>query len=291
MGDFTNVLTTIAACSASIVAILGGLIASRLISLNAERDEISTHLSEINEEIAFYEKQILEDQTALDEDDALDFIRDNIASLVDEQPLAAVYEKANRQPLGFDNLTPYWNKAISLLHLIYSDMHEHSGDDDYPENEDKIPLSVVQQLNGDFEYNVCKEIEDYFETSQSPFRINARLMTMSATANLWYSKTKDRVAVNEAKIEWLTIQKGQLEARCNAIRKPRGMKSGMALFAIFSAINIAVPLGLLSFLPPCFMFETWMRVCIISAFVGGMALMLLYLAYLLKWKGPTKFGC
>lgn len=287
MGDFMNVLTTIAACSASIVAILGGLIASRLISLNAERDEVSTRLAEIGEEISFNEKQRIEAQTALNEDDALDFIRDNIDSLDAELPLDDVYKKANRQSMEKDDLAPYWDKALSLLRLIYADMREHGDDEDWLENEDKIPLSVVQQLNSDFEYGVCKEIEEHFETSRSPFGINARLLTMPAASKFWYSKTKDKVAVNEARIEWLTIQKGQLEARRDAIRKPRSMKIGMALFAIFSAINIAVPLGLLSFLPPCFTFETWMKVCIISAFVGGMALMLLYLAYLLKWKGPN----
>lgn len=288
MGDFINVLTTIAACSASIVAILGGLIASRLISLNAERDEVSTRLFEIDEEIAFNEKQRLEDQTALDEDDALDFIRDNIALLVERQPLASVYERANRQPMDLEALTPYWNKAISLLHLIYSDMQEHGSDEDYPENDDKIPLSVVEQLNGDFEYDVCREIEDYFEKQS---RANSPLSAMLSytppiTNGLWYSKTKDKVAASRAKIEWLTIQKGQLEARCNAVRKPRGMKSGMVLFATFSAINIALPLGLLAFWPPCFVFPLWGKVCIIGAFVLGMALILFYLAYLLKWKGP-----
>ena len=53
MYELTTVLTTIAACSASIVAILGGLIASKLITLNTERDEVNARITELDEEIDF----------------------------------------------------------------------------------------------------------------------------------------------------------------------------------------------------------------------------------------------
>ena len=57
MYDLTTVLTTIAACSASIVAILGGFIASKLIAISAERDEVNTRISELDEEIEFFKEE------------------------------------------------------------------------------------------------------------------------------------------------------------------------------------------------------------------------------------------
>ena len=57
MYDLTTVLTTIAACSASIVAILGGFIASKLITINAERDEVNTRIAELDEEIDFFTEE------------------------------------------------------------------------------------------------------------------------------------------------------------------------------------------------------------------------------------------
>lgn len=77
--DLTTVLTTIAACSASIVAILGGLIASKLIALNAERNETNTRIAELDEEIDFFTEGHDMLQALLNEDDALDFIKENIA--------------------------------------------------------------------------------------------------------------------------------------------------------------------------------------------------------------------
>lgn len=47
--DLTPLLTTIAAASASIVAILGGFIASKLISISTERDAVSSKISEVEQ--------------------------------------------------------------------------------------------------------------------------------------------------------------------------------------------------------------------------------------------------
>lgn len=95
MYDLTSVLTTIAACSASIVAILGGLIASKLLALNAEREESETRLSEIDEEISFYKEERDKIQATLDEDDALDFIRNNIENLIQRKDIDSIYQEEN----------------------------------------------------------------------------------------------------------------------------------------------------------------------------------------------------
>lgn len=65
MYDLTSVLTTIAACSASIVAIIGGFIASRLISINADRDEVNTRLSETEEELSLHQEECAQIQNGL----------------------------------------------------------------------------------------------------------------------------------------------------------------------------------------------------------------------------------
>ena len=49
--ELTSFLTTIAAASASIVAILGGYIASKLISLDSERNENIDRIKEIKEAV------------------------------------------------------------------------------------------------------------------------------------------------------------------------------------------------------------------------------------------------
>ena len=111
MYDLTSVLTTIAACSASIVAIVGGFIASKLIAINAERDEVNTRISELDEEIEFFteERDMLQEQ--LDEDDALDFISENITYIVNRNSLDEAYKKEERPRLEKEVLQPYWSRA------------------------------------------------------------------------------------------------------------------------------------------------------------------------------------
>ena len=89
--DLTAVLTTIAAASASIVAILGGFIASKLIAISSERSAVLDHLKQINKELEFHVSERDKIQAENDEDDALDFIRDAIDDLYADNSLENVY--------------------------------------------------------------------------------------------------------------------------------------------------------------------------------------------------------
>ena len=116
--DLTSILTTIAACSASIVAIIGGFIASKLIAINAERDEVDTRISELDEEIAFYTIERNTLQGVLDEDDALEFIEDNIESIIKRRTLDETYKEVERPCLekeNFASILGKGRKSISTL--------------------------------------------------------------------------------------------------------------------------------------------------------------------------------
>ena len=49
--DYSSFFYSIAGCSATIIAIIGGFIASKLISISADRDNILDKIKEINEEL------------------------------------------------------------------------------------------------------------------------------------------------------------------------------------------------------------------------------------------------
>lgn len=287
MHDLTIIFTTIAACSASVVAILGGLIASKLISLNTERDEIQTRLLEISNEIAFHQKEKDCAQTELDEDDALDFIVENIAKVIDESTLDTAYREENRPRIEKDVLRPYWTKAQNILHLLYDDMEQHKGEEDYPENDDKIPVTVVQALKGNFEYDICKEIVQYFNAHSGGFsNILGSISTHQlprVTSGLWYSKTQERVNNSQYQIDWLAVQQRQLATRKNALKHPKGMKIGFILFSAFSLTNIVLPLILSPFLTKSLIVFNVVKLSAIGLFVVGMTAMLAYLIYLLRW--------
>ena len=80
--ELTSLLSTIASVSASFVAILGGFVASKLITINGERAAVKSQLTEIHFEkmLRTEERDILSRQ--LDEEDAICYIHDQKSGLV-----------------------------------------------------------------------------------------------------------------------------------------------------------------------------------------------------------------
>ena len=112
--ELTSVLTTISAASASIVAILGGFIASKLISISGERNAVISKLKEIDDEIA-YRTELLENaQYENDEDDALDFIKKHVEHLVEGDSLEEVYDADDSPGIEYEILYPFWAKAEKI---------------------------------------------------------------------------------------------------------------------------------------------------------------------------------
>lgn len=89
--DYSSFFYSIAGCSATIIAIIGGFIASKLISISADRDNILDKIKEINDELNMKTKQHDDIIEKLDDDDALDFVRDNVSMLVDHRSICANY--------------------------------------------------------------------------------------------------------------------------------------------------------------------------------------------------------
>lgn len=278
MYDLTSVLTTIAACSASVVAILGGLIASKLLALNAEREESETRLSELDEEIIFYEEERDRIQATLDEDDALDFIRDNIESLIQRKDLDSIYQEENWPSIGKDTLHPYWQRALKLIPLLYAAVN----DPKCQLNDDKIPKAVVTKLNDHFEYLICQEIVDQIDRQQG--YITALSAISTQTGGLWYQKAQEQVTKNQTKIDLLELQRKQLIIRRDALKHPKGVRLGLSVFALFSIISIIFPLCISPFITDDHAYFIKMKILVIGLFIFGLSAILAYLIYLFHWK-------
>lgn len=185
-------------------------------------------------------------------------------------------------------LIPYWEKAKNVFCLLYNDLKDRKDDDEYQENEDNIPVSVAKMLQDDFEYDVCKEIVEHFDSQSSGFpnylgAITAAKMPRISNG-LWYAKAQERVTTYQSKVDWLNLQKNQLSIRKKALSRPKGMRLGLLLFATFSILNILCPLIMAPFVTDDFMVYSRLKIFVITIFGVGLALTLLYLIYLLHWK-------
>lgn len=105
--DLTTLLTTIASISASFVAILGGFIASKLITISGERASTLEKIHSLNEEITV--KTALKEslQYENDESDALDFIDSNFVSLARKVNLDDLYPTLSNSSIKKNPSNPF----------------------------------------------------------------------------------------------------------------------------------------------------------------------------------------
>ena len=110
--DYTSFFYSIAGCSATIIAIIGGFIASKLISISSDRDVILDKIKEIDDELGMKTRQHKEIMQKLNDDDAYDFVRDNISMLLHNRSIDVVYKTEEKPRLDYFIMEKYWRPAM-----------------------------------------------------------------------------------------------------------------------------------------------------------------------------------
>ena len=95
LNNISSLLFSIAGVSASFVAILGGCIAAKLISINQDRENCRNKLSEIRFKRLLFTEQRNMSKQLMDEADALNFINQHSEEFMDD------YEKVQWQTADF----------------------------------------------------------------------------------------------------------------------------------------------------------------------------------------------
>ena len=295
MYDLTAFLTTIAGASASIVAILGGFIASKLLPINGERDSLISKIKEIEEQKAFKEEELKEILNRIDQGDALSFIRKHIDEILDEKSVQQAYTPNEQHDISLDVLTPYWKKALELRKEIFD--YYNSEEDDCRNNSDNIPNVLAEKYkSNDFDYKVCKMLvkriqkllnRQKYQTFMGeiigfPDITPADLDVVTVEGS---NRNSDIDKSNELQSElaWMELQYGQYLEQKKVLKKPKGMIVGLVIFALFSLGCIIIPLILT---PRYFnnLQDFWsLKRLVLGIFIVGLAAIFGYLVYMLKW--------
>jgi hypothetical protein len=287
--ELTTLLTTIAATSASFAAILGGLIASKLLSISGERDAVITRLQDINDEIEHRTKLMKEAQQENDEDDALDFISNHVESLVNNDNLDVIYENDEHSYISLEALRPLWERAQDTFEKYRGEWYnsEYSYDDHIPKN---VALALKDD---DFGYEVCKKAGAYLEKQMRKnmpgfLPMIEPIDVSSVTETLWYTKNKELIKEQENAIALLNLQRDQSMKTKERLRQPRGVAQGLVVFAIFSVLCIVLPLAFSPFVTESYTGYIVVKIVALFIFAGGLISIFGYLIWLLKWDDGTK---
>ena len=282
--DLTPLLTTIAASSASFVAILGGFIASKMISISDERDAVLTRIHEVEQQQSYKQAEFLQLQTALFEGHSLDFISNNINALAHREKLENVYREDIQQSITKKDLEPYWNRANNLAGELFN-----SFEGEEKLNEDKIPVSLAKKYSQDhFAYSVFQELMSWIAKQQKKPKTNPLFPQYDfdniVTKISYVPLNTKRIEDLESELKWLNFQHLQLAEEKKRLSKPRGMKAGLIIFGLFSLGCIILPLILSPLSIETVQAYRMIKVTVLFLFCAGLGSIFLYLAYLLQWE-------
>lgn len=290
MLDFSSFYYSISGCSATIIAIIGGFIASKLISINSDRDNILERIKGIDDELQMKRKQHDSIVEELDEDDALDFIKKNISKLVDQKSFLAVYKSEEKNRLDYAKQEKYWLRALEVC----KDVSELDNDQMSDRNSDDVPGVLAEKYSNNFEYVVCEKIifELKRRDKEKNFRVSLGLYVPSDTSlpmgGIWYHEKRKEAEKMNLQIEELSFERKQYEEKKQKIRKPKGMKLGLAIFIVFSLLGVLFPLACALI----YIVYEEQNVCIpiisFCLFIICVVITFLYLVSLLRWKISEK---
>ena len=273
MNEIASLLFAIAGVSASFVAILGGCIATKLISINQERESYKNKLSEIHFKKLMFTEQRNMYKSSMDEADALYYIQENADAFVSGCELENIYDENEPHYIEFEILLPYWNKA-----KIYKEKFDdriRKGKCTF--NDLMIPIDLIEETAEDsfafhfFAMYARWGFSEHFEEKEYKIR------------GEWYENAKQESLNANTQAMMLDIEEQRYEMDLKTLKKPQGMKLGLTIFVLFSTINIIVPL-VFSTIP---LSDKWSLIaiyCSIGMLALGLASTFLYLAQMLKWK-------
>lgn len=274
--------------ASSIVAILGGFIVSRLISINSRRISVLGKIKEIEEQQEFKQVELNRLQKDKKESAALDFISTNAESLLQRDKVDVVYRVDLQQELALEELKPFWNRALNLMGELFNIVENDSEHNFLKENDLPKPYAT-KYSSDDFAYSVgeiiMKEIKKQSRDKFSPYNFDVGI---SYSNNMLSTINDKRISDLELELKWLKYQRKQLLDEKQTLIKPKGMSAGLAIFAFIAVFCIIIPLLLSPLEVNDYCIFLWYKYSAIFAFTVGLLSIFLYLLMLLKWKNDQK---
>lgn len=259
--DLNILLSTIISATAALVAIIGGFLVSRVISLSSEQSSIQRKLREINNEI-YAKENILNDVVKyLLEDDVEDFIKDNCEKIIfEDKTLEQIIKEDDYTSLTVEELKPYIEELNSIRDEVL-DIIESQKRDSFSSDFDELIEGDSQCLkkpnrkecyetiySAIFNHTQMKQPRDFsnWALSLSPPMLKNIPLLNSANNQDYREKIKERDQLNN-ELAVLNIQKREQEKILGDYGTPRGLWSGLLVLIYACIVGIICPSILLPY--------------------------------------------
>lgn len=242
MRDLTSILTVVSTCSATIIAIVGGFITSRLINIIDERKKIDNRIKQITDEVSLKNESIDTYEKKVVDSYAHEFLLNNIEGLIDDKKLEDIFDIGD---ITIDDMYEHWKKGKAILQLIDTYISQH------PSSTDKSILDYLK-LNNYYNKNdleISKSIIEWIRYRER--RQSSRIITEMPPITIKdvignKSRENNKVFMEQKKLEvsWLSIEKQNLINEKETLRNPAEEIKGLRVFIVLLS-SILIPMLML----------------------------------------------
>ncbi|QOS88746.1 hypothetical protein [Peribacillus sp. JNUCC41] len=244
-----DLITTIIAATAGLVAIIGGFLVSRVIAIASEQNGIKRRIKEIDNDRIAKKDMLANAIEFLFEDDLNDFVsEDNIKRIIRGKTLEEVIEEAEYTLLSKEQLEPYYKQVKEMSNEL---LELHRSTDDYYEE-----FSVFKKFFTEYKYpdrmdwyeRIFEVIDEMAQPEATGPFAGFKLRPLSPpNINTDYKDTKKE---RDRLIDDIRVLDLQLEDNLkiyNDYGKPKWVWSGLLILVYACIVGIVYPSTLLPY--------------------------------------------
>ena len=279
--DFVALSTAIATASASIAAIIGGFLASKVISLGTDRAKLDFELSGINQKIDFHSSEIRKRKAEIDEEDALSYITEKASALFEGKELEEVYDCTSAADIAFEDLKPFWERAEKVNKLYCRYLRDEDLEKEPVNPNNGIPMKFIDEFKDNFEVEVWNILEGQSTRAFNSGFDNLLIQTPPRILGLWYRDSVKEKEKHETDLKLLELRKEQITNERASLKEPEGLRRGYWIFGLFVLFCVVLPLVFIMINPDNYIACGFIE---IGVFVLGLMRIFLYLRMLMRDK-------
>lgn len=255
LADLKELLMGITQCSATFIAIIGGLVTSKAINDNTEVSTLKEQIRKIDIELSTLQAKHEGTAQWLAQQAAIDFVHDNFQALIQDKPLQEVYDATARCYLSLQELQPYWDSGKDAIRSCISQKSSDASATSL--NEDGIPQRLAEKMS-DYQKELCVAVMDKIDQQVTGRKSQRQLgEDLSVPEQISYETERKR-AWNQKLDEEDDIRheidknmgtQDVLRERMELLQERSTLRSGRWVFLVMAVLDVILPMVLFVLAP------------------------------------------
>lgn len=283
-------ISTIVTSTAALIAIIGGFLVSRVITLSSEQNGTKRKLKEIKNEIKAKERVYSKIIEYILEEDAYSFIVDNTEEILkNDKTLEEIHKEDKFTDLTVNQLEPFVKEFRGMFAEIYKpirDLLDNAGElpYDFYEFKNKVELELSIPNKSEWYETAYDYYYDQIPKRKSSLGFPPLDLINKSNISPINQYYKDQVKIKEqleTELAVLRLQKEEQEKVLSEYGSPNGIWSGILVLIYSGIVGIAYPITLLPY-PLDTYNDSLTKIVLITLFLSELVALFGYLIFAMK---------